>query len=379
MTIDRRQFFAGGLAASALVLGGPGLRAQASGYSIPIRLTDRRVLVDCLLDGRGPWPFVIDTGGAVGLMDERAAKALKLEAVGKSALAIHGLRRKYDIMLVERLSFGGIIDQKGAVFAATDNVTFHDDAIGSLAAGALTSVESELDFDALEWRVYPDGGPNRDDWHRVDKAFVRGGNAEGSSWIFASIGIGGQQFPSGLDTGAPGELRLSGEAMRASGLWDSPRWAPGGPDGKGRIVRVPELTFGGVTLKNVIAALNPESQFEYFDNGLVGLPILQRFHIATLPDEDALLLRRNSQPDPAPCYNRAGIWVGRAGADLTVVEVGPGSPAAHAGIAKGDCLLGADFYRTIDAMHGQAGEKLSLRVKSGDKTRDLELVLADYL
>ena len=379
MSMNRRKFLQTGASLGVLAFVPARLSAEQSAYAIPIRLTDRRLLVDCLIDGHGPWPFVIDTGGAVGLLDDVVADRLGLRSVGKSRLAIHGVWRRYEMMLVERLSFGGLIDQQSAVFAATDNVGFGDGAVGSLAAGAITAIESEFDFVAGEWRLYPQGGPPRTDWTRIDRAFVREGNKQGSSWIFAPIEIGGKEYPIGLDTGAPTELRLSGDAMKQSGLWDSPRWAPGSPNGEGRVVRIPELKIGGTVLKGVIANLYPKSQWDYFDNGLVGLPILRRFDIATKPKEDALFLRRNGNPDPAPYYNRAGMWLDADGTDLKVVSVGPGSPAALAGIEAGDRVLDADFTSTINAIHRPAGTVLKLQVRTKTGVRDIDLVLADYL
>lgn len=379
MGFGRREFLVGGVSVGAAAALPIGLRSQPASFKIPIRLTDRRVLVDCYINSRGPLALVIDTGGALGLMDERAVEQLDLRKIGSKRLAIHGRRRSYDIVEAEDLHFGGVVRQRNTLFAKTDNVTFHDGAIGSISAAALTAMPSELDFEKLEWRLHHEASYAEEGWHRTENAFVGNGDGNGAEWIFSDIGIGGQRFRIGLDTGAPSELRLSGDAMRASGLWDTETWAPGGPDGKGRVVRIPRLEFGGTELSGVIANLYPDSQFEKFDNGLVGLPILRRFHIATQPKDRSLLMKRNALPDPAPSYNRAGIWVERDDADLRVVAVGPGSPAALAGITVGDRLVGADFRKTIDAMLRPAGSKLPLEVRSGKKVRNLTLILADYL
>lgn len=378
--IARRSFLATTAVAGAMALSPARLLAQPNAFTIPIRLTDKRVLIDCLLDGQGPWPLVIDTGGAVGLMEQAMVDHLRLKTVGKSPLGLIGAHRVYDMVLVDELSLGGVVRQAGALFAATDHVTFHDDAVGSLAAGVVTTMDSELDFGASQLRLYPAGAPDRSDWNRVADAFVLEGNRYGSSWMFAPVTVGGQAFPIGLDTGSPTELRLSGEALEKSGLWDSPRWTPGSPDGKGRIVRVPEIGFGGTVLTGLIATLTPESPWGPFEHGLVGLPILRRFDIATRPTTKELFLRRNALPAPAPEYNRAGMWIDRAGKDVKVAVVGPGSPAAVAGIVPGDRLIGADFQGLIAAMQGPAGTVLPLEVRSkAGGTRHVDLTLADFL
>ena len=378
--IARRSFLAATAAMGAVALSPARLLAQPNFFTIPIRLTDKRVLIDCLLDGQGPWPLVVDTGGAVGLMEQAMVDQLRLKTVGKSPLGLIGAHRVYDMVLVDELSLGGVVRQAGALFAATDHVTFHDDAVGSLAAGVVTTMDSELDFGASQLRLYPAGAPDRGGWTRVEDAFVLEGNRFGSSWMFAPVTIGGQAFPIGLDTGSPTELRLSGEALEKSGLWDSPSWTPGAPDGKGRTVRVPEIGFGGTILTGLIATLTPESPWGPFEHGLVGLPILRRFDIATRPATKELFLRRNALPAPAPEYNRAGMWIERAGKDVKVAVVGPGSPAAAAGIAPGDRLVGADFQELIAAMQGPADTVLPLEVRSkAAGTRHIDLILTDFL
>ena len=378
--IARRSFLATTAAMGAVALSPARLLAQPNFFTIPIRLTDKRVLIDCLLDGQGPWPLVVDTGGAVGLMEQAMVDQLRLKTVGKSPLGLIGAHRVYDMVLVDELSLGGVVRQAGALFAATDHVTFHDDAVGSLAAGVVTTMDSELDFGASQLRLYPAGAPDRGGWTRVEDAFVLEGNRFGSSWMFAPVTIGGQAFPIGLDTGSPTELRLSGEALEKSGLWDSPSWTPGAPDGKGRTVRVPEIGFGGTILTGLIATLTPESPWGPFEHGLVGLPILRRFDIATRPATKELFLRRNALPAPAPEYNRAGMWIERAGKDVKVAVVGPGSPAAAAGIAPGDRLVGADFQELIAAMQGPTDTVLPLEVRSkAAGNRHIDLILTDFL
>ncbi|KPM24386.1 hypothetical protein AAJ72_01010 [Citromicrobium sp. RCC1885] len=378
--IARRSFLATTAAMGAVALSPARLLAQSNTITIPIRLTDDRVLIDCLLNGQGPWPLVVDTGGSVGLMEQAMVDRLGLKTVGKSPLGLIGAHRVYDMVLVDELSLGGVVRQAGALFAATDHVNFIEDAVGSLAAGVVTTMDSELDFDASQLRLYPSGAPDRSDWTRVEDAFVLEGNRYGSSWMFAPVTIGGQAFPIGLDTGSPTELRLSGEALEKSGLWDSPRWTPGSPDGKARIVRVPEIGFGGTILTDLIATLTPKSPWSYFEHGLVGLPILRRFDIATRPATKELFLHRNALPKPAPEYNRAGMWIDRAGKDVKVAVVGPGSPAAVAGIVPGDRLVGADFQGLIAAMQGPAGSVLPLEVRSkAGSTRRIDLTLADFL
>ena len=70
---------------------------------------------------------------------------------------------------------------------------------------------------------------------------------------------------------------------------------------------------------------------------------------------------------------------------LAVLRVSPGSPAAQAGIAVGDTLLALqgqtlqdlpDFYRRLRAL-GPAGSRLTLTIRSGGQSREVELLSTD--
>ncbi len=391
MKFDRRLLL--GASLSTLVLRAGRLRAAEAPAGpdpirVPVRLSGRRVLVDCTLNGKGPWPFVLDTGGTIGLIDEERAGDIGLVVVGKSRLMLTIGHKGYPIYGARRIGFGGVIEQKDAAFAGVRDFKFGQGAIGSLAAGVLTTLRSELDLVDGEWRIYPQGAPERAGWTRYDKAIVRQGRAQGSPFLIANVAYvpPGAQGPEGalrlaLDTGAPHALGLRRDWAEKAGLWDAPAWTPTAPGGRTRLIRMPVVQLAGIDLKGVIAAVREDVAANLPCDGLLGLPILEHFDLATDPDAKAIFLRLNprSRAPMAFDYNRAGLWIDRHGEEVRVGVVGAGSPAAAAGLAPGDVLVDADFDTLVKQVHAPAGTRLPLVVARGEVRRKVELVLADFL
>lgn len=374
--IGRRSLLIGAAAAAVAP------RAFAQGVDpvrIPFTLTDSRVLVDCMIAGRGPYRFVLDTGGTIGLLDARFVRELGLRRIGESPLGLRGERGVYPVHEAPELVFGGVVRQPSAAFAAVTGFNFGDGAVGSLAAGVLSAVNGELDYDAREWRIHR-APPARPGWTRYERAIVQHGNRNGSSFLFADAELEGQSFRFGLDTGWPSPMRIYRRTAERAGLWNAPRWSPAAPDGRTRIVRARALRMAGATIERPLVSIMERPQWELFDAGILNLPILRQFNMATEVEAKALLLKRNGQAAAAmERYNRAGLWIARAGSRLSVGLVGGGSPAEAAGLAPGDRLVGADFNALVAGFQGPAGAQVPLTVERAGARREVVLTLADYL
>jgi hypothetical protein len=223
MLIDRRSF----LNATAAMLAVPGgAQAASAPYRIPINLTDTRVLVDCMIGSNGPYSFVFDTGGTIGLIELSLAQQLKLKQIGSSVLGLKQGKKSYPIYVVPDLTFGNQVRQPVSTIAGVETVNFREGAVGSIAAGALTSADCELDFDTKEWLIYRDGSPDRTGWTRFPGGIFHFGNKNGSAFIAADATLNGQSFRFGLDTGMPSTMRVYRKAAEKAGLWNAPAGRP---------------------------------------------------------------------------------------------------------------------------------------------------------
>jgi serine protease Do len=345
---------------------------------MPIDLQQRRILVPCSIGTAESHPFAIDTGGVVSLIRNDFAERLQLRRTGYADLTVGNSAGRYPTFEANDVIFGGRFRQDRVIFVGVDHIHFGDDIVGSLSAGCLTALDSEMDFGAKEWRVYPDGGPVHDGWIRHENAIVNDGPRGGSSYLFARAQLGAQQLLCMLDTGAMTWLRLSGRAARASGLLNgAQKWSPAGMSR--RVVRSRAvLAFGGLSVAQPFVLVE-ERPINRLTDALIGLPVLERLNLATDVSQRTLFTHPNALGAPAPDYNMSGLWIDRRGSEIVAGAVGRGSPADQAGIRPGDVIEGAEFQAMIDRLNGKAGEQLELMVRSGASRRSVKLTLADFL
>lgn len=370
-----------GLAAAPLLLRPDPLRAQAAPavYDIPLQLTPSRLAMQVRINGSGPFGLVLDTGGALSLIDADVARQLRLQPRGRVTLGLGGKTDRYDLYRADEVQFGDRLRQPGVAFAAT-KTRFGEGMIGSLASGFLASFDSELDFAALRLRIYPNGSPARPGWDRQVRT-LRSSQLPGASpHFFADAALGDVAFSALLDTGAPPALIAHPELVRRLALPDGP-WSPEYKRGNtvDRIIRYPApFRLGSLVVDRPLVSVRGESRFGA--DAIVGLPLLRQLDLATDVKDNLLFIRPNGQPAPPPRYNMSGLWVDRDGDRLTAGAVGRGSPAEGAGIHVGDRLSGMDFQTMIRRLNGSPGDHVALTVASGAGTgRAVDLTLRDYL
>lgn len=376
MRIGRRQAMIG--AAAAALWSRHAAAAGAEPPSIPITLTDDRIIVGGSIGGSAMMPFVLDTGGEIGLIELAVAEKLKLRQLGNRRLKLAFGDRNYPIFQASDVLLGGRFQMPVLALGGIER-KLGNGSVGAVPARVLTVTDGELDFDAGAWRIHPEGLSGLSGWTRFEKAIVQRGKNDDSRFLFADAAINGKSFRFGLDTGMPSVMRIYRRTAEAAGLWDAPRWTPGAPGGKTRVVRPDRFEIAGATIPRPLIQIREEVDWKEFDTGLIGLPILRLFNLATSNRDGALLLKRNRQAPQEDNYNRGGMWVDRAGAASLVTVVGPGSPAAKAGIKPGDRITAPAFEVLIKRTYDAPGTVLQLTVESGGSARQLDLVLADFL
>ncbi|MES2987805.1 MAG: retropepsin-like aspartic protease, partial [Pseudomonadota bacterium] len=120
-------------------------------FAAKIKLLGPRVTIDVMVNGKGPYPFMIDTGGYLSLMEEGLIAELGLTRIGQIGMRGVGGSQISRLFRASDVIFGGGVRQRDVVFAAMSG-GFGAGIRGVLAAGMLTQFDSELDFDRGEWR-----------------------------------------------------------------------------------------------------------------------------------------------------------------------------------------------------------------------------------
>lgn len=348
--LDRRALL---LALAASPLAG---RSWAQGGPIvaPIQLKDERVLIEARLNGQGPYPFAIDTGAVVSGVEEEIARRLGLPVIRKVRL----LAREFELFKVSELTLGGAVRQADAtLFGLKGDLR---GASGLIAAGMVTTFDSTLDFERMEWRVYPGGLIERQGYEKLESWIRVDAGANGSKRIGLTATLDGKPLKLLVDTGMPRTVVLERDVGRRLGYWDDSRpFAPVASSGiaglaprPSRALRGGLLEVGGLKFEAPVVTVQdgPPPQKDY--DGIIGLPVLERMNLSVDSRGGALWVKANGRPDWRERISRTGLWVNAAPGGAKVSVVGTGSPAAAAGLKVGDRIKGESFgavLRTLAA------------------------------
>jgi serine protease Do len=356
--------------------------ARAAGAPVvaAIKLNEQRVTIDAMLNGRGPYTLVLDTGAVVSGVKASIAQALGLRKLRDVNLNT----RAYPLYAVDELVLGGQVRQAGVAMFGLDSVGLGGD--GLLAAGMVTAVDSELDFERQEWRLYPGGGIDRSAYTRLKSQLRAATAVAGSQRIQAEIELGGLTVRPIWDTGMPWPLNLDYQDARKLGLWsDTTPYSPirtralGVPNmGISRIVRAPTLKIGPAVYENpLILVRGPWSKL---DGSVLGLPVIRTLNLSVEPATESLWVARNGLSPLPMTYNGTGVWVDEERGVVSVADVGAGSPAAKAGVKTGDVIAGVSTVReALGFLNVRQGETVTLKLKRGGQALDVRFVPTAYL
>jgi serine protease Do len=378
LTFCRRGVLAGGL--MALFMGGSAA-AQVRPVVARFRIEGRRVLIDALLNGKGPFPFILDTGAVVSGVLEKTAKEIGLRKIRDVKLK----GDQFPLYAADEMILGGAVRQTDVALAGLWRL---GGGVGLLAAGLVTAFDSDLDFDHGEWRVYPQGAGERAGFAAIPSALRDNPGANGSRRIEGKAHYGETVLSLLWDTGAPWPLKVNHAAARRLGLWNDDRpWVPipvtgitGTEAAPGRLVRAAQpIRIGPLSFDNQLISLgapsHPASSWGSQEDGLLGLPIIQRMNIAVDSRAGRILVKASGLPDPKPTYGYSGVWLDRAPGGATIGQVGRGSPGEAAGLKAGDRVSG-DWPDLLRSLGGPLGGEATLNLVGRGP---VVFALADYL
>jgi predicted metalloprotease with PDZ domain len=120
------------------------------------------------------------------------------------------------------------------------------------------------------------------------------------------------------------------------------------------VARVPEFSFGEARVSGVVARLALQKTGVFADPavaGSIGTGVLRRFRMIVDYAHKRLVLVPNPATNTADLYDRAGIRIGRHGAQFAIFDVVARGPGDRAGLRIGDI---------VTAINGVKVEQLDL-------------------
>jgi hypothetical protein len=365
--------------------------------TVPLQIVNNHVYLSVLLDGHGPYTFVLDSGGdyivtpeVAAALQAKSSGGIQLQGVGTAteaatfthvnSIAIGNavVRNQYSLVLPIATGFGVAEGLK------------IDGMVGyQLLARFLTTIDylnSKLTL------AMPGTGP----------AVLPGASAVGF-YISGTIPripitVDGVTTTAEVDTGNRAGLELSSPFLAAHPAIAALAKTPPGVVGFGvggpayaKLGRIPTLQIGPYTINNSIASLTYQSGGAFadpFTPANIGGAIWRRFDLTFDYAHSQLLLARNANFDTPFSYDRSGLFLISTNGAYTVLSVLAGTPAAAAGLAKGDVILSIDGtpatstslagLRTV--LSGSPGSVVRLHIRGpAGHERDATLVLKDYV
>jgi hypothetical protein len=316
--------------------------------TVPIRLLNNHVVVDVRIDGHGPFPFLVDTGGH-DIVTPATAKALGI--VSQGATPTFGAGDKPGSNGYAHLAR---IDVGGAALSDQTVITldFSPVNVEGLQLGGMLGVEFierfvvRLDYGAKTMTLI--------DTRRFG-AEERAAAGAPVPFLFYSHmpqvagRIDGRAARLDIDTGSRAEVTLTAPFVARAGLRQAypdgvtitDGWGVGGAS-HSYVVRLGSLSLGSVAAANPIAGLSSASVGAFADRGSeanVGSGLLKRSVVTFDYVHKTMYLKPLAHPDQdTGRFDKVGFWlnVGRDG--LEVMDLAPGGPADAAGLKVGDVV-----------------------------------------
>ncbi len=362
--------------------------------TIPIDF-DGEIAFDAMIDGKGPYTFILDSGGH-DIVTPEAAKLIGLKPEGGGSSGGAGedtVPQQY--AHVDTLQIGGVTIRNQPFFVIPLGNHFADRGTKPPLAGilglelfermaiAIDYVGGTMTFQPLA--QYRHEGPGTavpirfyDDIPLVEATL------EGHPGIFAiDTGNGGSLVVQHVwaDKVGLGDTMKSGLAMVSFGA---------GGESRNFASRTNALTLGGTTLHGVVGRYASDRKGSFastVEAGNIGNEVLPYFTVAFDYGHETMWLepKPGFKPDP---FSRSGMSLYKLTPDaFTIVTTIPGGPAEAAGLKKGDTVTaidgvpakqlgGRDAMRT---MTQDEGTKVTVAYTRDGKSAEATLTLKTLL
>jgi Aspartyl protease/PDZ domain len=361
----------------------------------PLRLEAGRLLVDARIDGKGPFPFLLDTGGHAILTPSMVSQ-LGLTAGG------HGTSRgagagataiQYTRVTTVDLGDARLENQPFLVlpypFPTIERGTGTPIA-GLIGLELFERFVVALDYDEGTLTLSPfDAAPPERPGVAVPLTFT-------DDMPLAHAQLDGHDGVFGIDTGNGGDVVVFAPWAIASGVRD--RYRAGlamvslgvGGLSTNYLARAQSFAIGGVLVSRIAARLAEDSAGSFASRseaGNIGQSVLARFNVVFDYRRATMWLTARREVEIPPS-SRGGFSAMKTDPHVfTVLAIARGGPAESAGLLGGDVIVavdgtpseqlgGADMYRKV---RQAAGAVLRLTVKRDGAPREVSLTLRDLL
>jgi predicted aspartyl protease len=326
-------------------LTGGRIEGDLKSVTLPFRLLNNHVYVEASVNGKGPYTFIVDTGGHTLISPRVAADAgLKVEGAGKTSGAGEGTGTT-GFARYREIALGPVrlTDQPAFITDIYDRNIEGIPIDGMVGFELFARFVVQLDYGAKTMTI--------SDFESFDP---RGAGTAVPFKFYDHLPavrglIDGLPARFDIDTGSRSEVDITTPFVARHRLRERYRpgistitgWGVGGA-ARSYVVRIPSLTLGSVKVPNIVSGLSESKAGSTSDpnyEGNIGSGLLKRF-VATFDYSRQTMYLKPLEPQPADAgsFDRSGLWINAADHGFEVEYVAPGGPAEQAGMLKGDVI-----------------------------------------
>jgi hypothetical protein len=365
----------------------------AAQASVPIQVSENHVYLDVMLNGKGPFHFELDTGGA-NVVDPAVCKKLGVARGGSiQVTGVGSSSSASSLAVIKTLQVGNAL--------VTNQVFVVLPIAKSLGMAHGMPMDGVIGYEVLSRFVTTFDYGNKKVVFQLPGSYTPPPDATvipialyGAQPQFA-CSIDNVPATCTLDTGARDSISLFTPFVEAHPSVVPARLTAPGVNGFGvggphigRLGRLQALSFGGVTLRDLVGDYTTQSKGGLampFIGANVGGAVWKRFTMTLDYRQLTMTLTPNADFGMRDRWDRSGVFLVNNGA-IAIIDVRPGTPAANAGLAKGDAIVsvngssGLSLRQVRELFSAEPGTVEHLVVKSKDgATRDINLTLEDYV
>ena len=365
----------------------------ATQASVPIQIVKDQVWLDVMLNGKGPFHFAFDTGGA-NIIDPAVAKELGVASGGSIEVTGSGSgSAESSFAVIKTLQVGDarVTDQVFVVVPIAQGV--------GMSSGM--RMDGLIGYEVLSRFVTTFDYGNKKLVFHMPGAYTSPSDATvvpialfGTQPQFA-CGIDAVPATCTLDTGASQSLSFYTPFIEAHPGVLPAKHSEEGVDGfgvggptMGKLGRLRTFTVGGLTLHDLVGDYPTQGAGGLalpFFGANVGGGVWKRFTMTLDYRGGTMTLTPNAAFAVRDHWERSGLYLINRGG-ITVIDVRPGTPAATAGLKKGDVIVSLDgasnpsLTDVRNAFLAAPGTVVHLVIKGKDgSTHKVDLTLADYV
>ena len=375
--------------------GGGHIEGGSRSVTLPFRLLNNHVYVEATVNGKGPYTFIVDTGGHTLISPRVADEAgLKVEGAGKTS----GAGEK-----TETTGFARYREIALGPVRLTDQPAFitniYQPSIEGIPVEGMVGFELfarfavQLDYGAKTMTIADFAAFDpRDAGIPVPFKFY-----DHLPAVRGTIENLPARFD--IDTGSRSELDITSRFVERHNLRDRYRpgvsaitgWGVGGA-ARSYVVRVPSLTLGSVKVPGVVAGLSESKAGSFSDpnyEGNIGSGLLKRFAVSFDYSRQIIYLKPlDPQPADAGAFDRSGLWINAGDGGFLVENVASGGPGEQAGLLKGDIItaINGKSVRSEELSNARtllrslpAGTAVELSVLRAGKSQVVRVQLRDLI